>query len=171
MNRRMMILLGVAVVLGGVYAATQLGGSGNTVRAIAPGGTSAPAGPAGPVRTPPIAQEEGPFLPPLSSFQAIENRPLFRADRRRPAVVVEQPIQPTTETPVTSDRPPDVIVVSVVTGPNGRSAATIRQAGETRRVYAGDTVDGWRIDAIRPDGVEVSRDRERWALPVGEPED
>ena len=168
MNRRLLILLGVAIVLGGIYAATQLGGSGNTVQAIAPGGAAAPSGP---VRTPPVAQEEGPFLPPLSSFQAIENRPLFRADRRRPAVVVEQPVPTPVQTPVTNDGPPDVVVVSVVTGPNGRSAATIRQGGETRRVYAGDTVDGWRVDAIRPDGVEVSRDRERWALPVGEPEE
>jgi hypothetical protein len=168
MNRRLVILVGVAVVLGGIYAATRLGGSGDTVRAIAPGGATAPAGP---VRTLPIAQEDGPFLPPMSSFQAIESRPLFRADRRRPAVVVEQPVEQPVRTPVTSDGPPDLIVVSVVTGPNGRSAATIRQAGETRRVYAGDTVDGWRIDAIRPDGVEISRDRERWALPVGEPEE
>lgn len=168
MNRRLVILLGVAVVLGGIYAVTQLGGSGNTVQAIAPGGASAPAGP---VRTPAIAQEEGPFLPPLSSFQAIENRPLFRADRRRPAVVVEQPVEQPVQTPATNDGPPDLVVVSVVTGPNGRSAATIRQAGETRRVYSGDTIDGWRIDAIRPDGVEISRNRERWALPVGESEE
>lgn len=168
MNRRLVILLGVAVVLGSIYAATQLGGSGDTVRAIAPGGAAAPSGP---VRTPAIAQEEGPFLPPMSSFQAIESRPLFRADRRRPAVVVEQPVQTPVQTPVTNDGPPDLIVVSVVTGPNGRSAATIRQGDETRRVYAGDTIDGWRIDAIRPDGVEISRNRERWALPVGEPEE
>ncbi|MEN0653526.1 MULTISPECIES: hypothetical protein [Hyphobacterium] len=168
MNRRLLILLGVAVILGGVYAATQLGGPGNTVRAVAPGGL--PVQP-GVVRTPPIAHEEGPFLPPLSSFQAIESRPLFRADRRRPAEVIEQPVQTPVQTPVTNDGPPDLIVVSVVTGPNGRSAATVRQTGETRRVYTGDTVDGWRIDAIRPDGVEISRDRERWALPVGEPEE
>ena len=168
MNRRLLILVGVAVVLGGIYAATQLSGPDNTVRALPPGGA---ANVADIVRTPPIAQEEGPFLPPLSSFPAIENRPIFRSDRRRPAEAIVPPVQQPVETPAARDTPPDVVVVSVVTGPNGRSAATVRQAGETRRVYAGDTVDGWRVDTIRPDGVEVSRGRERWALPVGEPED
>ncbi|MAL11006.1 MAG: hypothetical protein CMF74_15245 [Maricaulis sp.] len=166
MNRRMLILLGVAVSLGAIYAVIQLGGGNDTARPVPP-----PSAEGGVVRTPPIAYEEGPFLPPLSSFPAIANRPLFRPDRRPPAQpVVDVPVnQPVTQ-PAT-DRPPDFVVVSVVTGPNGRGAASVRVNGETRRVYAGDMVGNWRIDAIRHDGVQVSSGRERWALPVGEPED
>ena len=167
MSPRLLVLIGVAVILVAVFAVTRTNGDGG-VRAIAPPGIEAGSAR---VQSPPIAHEDGPFLPPLSAFPAIANRPLFRPDRRPVAVeVIQTPVQQTLTRDGT-DQPPELIVVSIVTGPDTGSIATIRVNGETRRVHAGDQVGNWRIDAIRLDGVEVSSGRERWALPVGEAED
>ncbi|MEE2565719.1 hypothetical protein [Hyphobacterium marinum] len=161
MNRRTLILLGVAGVLAVVFVLDQVRrAGGNDI--------------AQPVRRTAeveIAQETGPFLPDFSSFAAIAQRPLFRPDRRpEPEPVVTIPDGPVT--PIqSSDNPPDFIVVGVVTGPEGRGAATVRDGTETRRVYAGDTVQGWRVDTINRDGIVVTRDGQRWSLPIGEPED
>lgn len=161
MNRRTLLLLGVAGVLAVIVVIDQVRRAGGDdiaqpIRRIA---------------EVEIAQETGPFLPEFSGFSAIAQRPLFRPDRRpEPEPVVTEPERPVTPV-VTNDNPPDFIVVGVVTGPEGRGAATVRDGSETRRVYSGDTVQGWRVDTINRDGIVVTRDGQRWSLPIGEPED
>ena len=160
MNQRTLILVGVASVLAVVVVFDQIRrSSGDDV--------------VQPVRRQvdvEIAQESGPFLPDLGSFSVISSRPLFRADRRPPEAPVVETVTPVT--PVTTDdRPPDFVIVGVVTGPDGRGAATVRDGSETRRVYIGDSVQGWQIDRINPDGVVVVQGNDRWSLPIGERED
>lgn len=161
MNRRTQVLLGIAGILAIVVVADQVrrAGGGDVVQ---------------PVRRTAdveIARESGPFLPDFSAFSAISQRPLFRPDRRPPAAQVTPPPE-TVMVPAASDsNPPDFIVVGVVTGPEGRAAATVRDGAETRRVYGGDSIQGWRVDAINRDGIVVTRDGERWSLPIGEPDE
>ncbi len=118
--------------------------------------------------TPAVLREEsGDFLPPLSAFSAILDRPIFRPDRRpEPEVVIETPEQTTGGT---LQDTPEFVIIGTVTGPGG-GAATIRSRNETRRVYVGDTVEGWRIDTITGNGIEVSQDGDRFRLSIGEPE-
>jgi len=160
MNQRMIILLGVAAVLAAIVVFDQLRPS-STDNVVQPVRRQAVVE---------IAQESGPFLPDQGTFSAITARPLFRSDRRPPAAPIVTPVE--TVTPVTvDDTPPDFVIVGVVTGPDSRGAATVRDGTETRRVYIGDTVQGWRIDRINPDGVVVTRGDGRWSLPIGERED
>jgi len=115
-----------------------------------------------------IREETGDFLPQFSSFSAISDRPLFRSDRRpAPPEVIETPV---IETPVlTQQGEPSFTVIGTVTGPDG-GVATIRSDNETSRAYVGDTIEGWRIDTITSRDVEVSRDSDRYRIPIGERE-
>ncbi|GJL97569.1 MAG: hypothetical protein DHS20C06_13860 [Hyphobacterium sp.] len=115
------------------------------------------------------SEETGNFLPDFAAFDAVLDRPLFRSDRR-PALVqqVDLPIQTSTAS-TTDDGPPDFIVVGTVTGPDG-GVATIRDQNETSRIHVGDTVAGWRIDAITGSDIEVSRNGNRYRLGLGERE-
>ncbi|WP_394693767.1 hypothetical protein [Hyphobacterium sp.] len=160
MNQRTLILAGIAAILTVIVILRYtVWSDGGESRVIAP---SPP-----PTTTAAIREESGDFLPPYSAFPAISDRPLFRPDRRpEPAVVIETPV----DVPVqTSDDAPEFVVIGTVTGPNG-GVATIRSQNETRRAYVGDTVEGWRIDAINGTGVEVSRNADRFRLSIGEPE-
>ena len=123
MNQRTKILMGVAAVLAVIVAADQWRrASDSTV--VQPVRRTADVE---------IAQESGHFLPDYTAFDAIGERPLFRPDRRpEPAPVVQ--IAEQTAPPVeTTDTPPDFVIVGVVTGPDGRGAATVREGTVTRR--------------------------------------
>ena len=160
MNRRTLILIGVAGILAVLVGLDQWR-QASEVAVVQPVRRIAEVE---------IVQESGPFLPEFSSFSAIGTRPLFRADRRPEPVTVIAPVTPV-QTVAATDTPPEFIIVGVVTGPDGRGAATVRDGAETRRVYPGDLVQNWRIDRINPDGVIVTRDGRRWSLPIGERED
>jgi len=44
----------------------------------------------------------------------------------------------------------------------------VREGGESRRIYAGETFNGWRIDSVNADSVIVTQGNSRWRLPVGQ---
>jgi len=161
MNQRTIILAGVAVILTVIvilrYTVWSEGGNSAVIAPSAP-----------PTAIVAIREESGDFLPQFSSFPAISDRPLFRSDRRAaPPEIVETQV---TETPVQIQQgEPAFTVIGTVTGPDG-GVATIRNEAETSRAYVGDTVDGWRIDAITSRDIEVSSNGERFRIPIGERE-
>lgn len=116
-----------------------------------------------------IRQETGEFLPPFNAFEAIADRPLFRSDRRPAPVEVAEVVQTPQFTPAQVGEP-DFVVIGVVTGPEG-GIATIRTASETVRAHVGDTIEGWRIDGIDSNGIEVSQGGSRYRLRIGEDDD
>lgn len=107
----------------------------------------------------PIGIEDGAsgdtaWEPPLLDdlLETVE-RPLFSPDRR-PAPRSDE--GPTVE--ATSEAPIDLSVKGVVIAERSRSALLqIRQNQRMVRVAEGDKVGGWRIDAITPVGVRISR--------------
>lgn len=160
MNQRTIVLAGIAVMLTVLvilrYTAWSGGGNPDVIRPAPPS-----------IANVAVREETGNFLPPLSAFSAISDRPLFRPDRRpEPEAIFETPVQ----TPVLSRQgEPEFVVIGTVTGPDG-GVATIRSENETRRAYIGDTVEGWRVDNITRSGIEVSRDGDRFAMSIGAPE-
>ena len=159
MTPRLKIMLGVAAILAvlAVFRNFVWVGGDEIVQ------------PSAPPQAVEIRQESGDFLPPVSAFSAIGDRPLFRSDRRpAPVEIVE-----TNTTPeITPARvgEPDFVVIGVVTGPDG-GVATIRTDTETVRAYISDTIDGWRVDDIEASGIEVSQGGSRYRLRIGEDED
>ena len=163
MSKRLAILLAVAAVLAVLtglkqFVLTPPGEDAASAPVVRPA-----ARPVAPARSPSVAQKD--FLPPLSGYGAIWTRPIFSPSRRQAAVVAGP------RTPVgtarASDQPPALKIVGVAISPHG-SAALVRAPGSpVKRQYAGDVVDGWTIEKIEPQNVTVSRDGERWQLPVG----
>lgn len=159
MNRRTVLLIGVAAVLTILVALRYLGGS----EPVRPRADTDPVTPVVEIRL-----ETGEFLPPYEAFDAISARPLFQSDRRPVvATVIQNPVTPAVA--IMQVEEPRFTVIGTVTGPTG-SVATIRSDGETRRVYRGDTIEGWRIDVIRQDSIDVSQSGEAFRLPIGERE-
>ncbi|WP_421785406.1 hypothetical protein [Hyphobacterium sp.] len=124
--------------------------------------------PAPPSQTAVIAQESGDFLPPYAVFDAIEERPLFRPDRR-PAAIPEPLQGETTLPPQSGDGEPAFVVVGIGTTETG-GVATIRTGLETVRAYVGDRIEGWRIDAINRTSIEVSNGSSSYRLFIGDDE-
>ncbi len=105
------------------------------------------------------------FLAPLAEFDEIWLRPVFMP-LRKPAPVIAGP-RTQTQTGRISDQPPDFKIVGVALGPVN-SAALIRTDRRTiKRYYIQDIIDGWTIEEIKPGSITVTRDDERWMLPVG----
>lgn len=162
MTQRTYIMLALAAVLAVIVVLRQFVWSEpDVLRPVAPDSVR--------IHDVEYSNETGNFLPDFAAFDAILDRPLFRSDRRpAPVEQVDVPIQtPITDT--TDDGPPDFIIVGTVTGPEG-GVATIRDQNETSRVHVGDTVAGWRIDAITGSDIEVSRNGNRYRLGLGERE-
>ncbi|WP_420430891.1 hypothetical protein [Hyphobacterium sp.] len=156
MNRRLVLLLGAAGILAILLVMRQFVW-------VADDGIVRPAAPPQVVA---IRQESGQFLPDFPAFDAIADRPLFRADRRPPPV----PESPLIETPPTTQQggsEPGFIVVGIGTNENG-GVATIRTNTETRRAYVGDRIDGWRIEAVNRASIEVSNGETSYRLFIGE---
>jgi len=160
MTRRTYIMLAIAVILTIIVVLRQFVWTETDVlRPVAPDSVQ--------IQDIEYSDEVGNFLPDFAAFDAILDQPLFRSDRRpAPAQQVDLPTQsPTTQ--AMDDGPPDFIIVGTVTGPDG-GVATIRDQNETSRVHVGDTVSGWRIDAITGSDIEVSRNGSRYRLGLGE---
>ena len=94
--------------------------------------------------------------PALDDLIETVERPLFNQDRRPTPTAASAPVETTqTEAPV------DLAVKGVVIAERSRTALLqIRQNQRMVRVAEGDQVGGWRIDAITPVGVRISRDGE-----------
>jgi hypothetical protein len=162
MTRRTYIMLALAAVLAVIVVLRQfVWAEPDVLRPVAPNSVQ--------IHDVEYSNETGNFLPGFAAFDAILDRPLFRSDRRpAPAQTVEVPVQSPT-TFAADDGPPDFVVVGTVTGPDG-GVATIRDQNETSRVHVGDTIAGWRIDAITSTDIEVSRNGSRYRLGLGERE-
>lgn len=105
------------------------------------------------------------FLVPLTDFAEIWNRPVFTPSRK-PAAVSAGP-RTQNRTAPSGDAPPDFNIVGVALGPTN-SAVLVREDRRTiKRYYMGDLIRGWTIEEIKADSVTITRDDERWLLPVG----
>ncbi|MCW5724709.1 MAG: hypothetical protein KIS81_07100 [Maricaulaceae bacterium] len=151
-----MILIGVAAALAALVALDHW-------RRAAEPSTEVATATAEPAAARPA--DEGPLLPAFDRFSAIDQRPLFSAARRPPERPA--PVAPVITAQARETGAPAFQVTGVVSGPGRPSAALIRQGADNRRLYAGETFEGWRIESVETDGVVVSRDGERWRLPVG----
>jgi len=63
---------------------------------------------------------------------------------------------------------PSFLISGVISGPDGLTVVLVREGGESRRIYAGETFNGWRIDSVNADSVIVTQGNSRWRLPVGQ---
>ncbi len=94
-------------------------------------------------------------LPAAARLTETIDRPLFLPARR--PVEVEEPL-PSAETPKV-DAPLEVVVSGVIMAEKRQFALVRRQAGgETLRLAAGDTIDGWTVTSVLPDRVLFLRD-------------
>lgn len=95
-------------------------------------------------------------MPPSSRFAVIALRPLFAPDRRppdAPAAATEAPTDPTA---------PDMLVTGIVMAGED-SVAIIEPArpgpnAESMVARIGHSIAGWKVEAIKPDRVILSRD-------------
>ncbi len=94
-------------------------------------------------------------LPAVARLTETIDRPLFLPARR--PVEVEKPL-PSAETPK-ADAPLEVVVSGVIMAEKRQFALVRRQAGgETLRLAAGDTIDGWTVTSVLPDRVLFLKD-------------
>jgi hypothetical protein len=90
-------------------------------------------------------------LPPLASYAAIVERPLFSPSRRPP------PGAPATQGPSIESR--YRLVGIVATGP--RKKAFVAEGAQRREIAQGDMLDGWTVS-------EIGQDRVKLTSPAGE---
>lgn len=96
-------------------------------------------------------------MPPAETFAEIVQRPLFN-ENRLPDPARAQATADTGDgstAPAASDLS-QFKLVGVITASSIRIALVQRAGGETKRVRAGDTIDGWRIEKIDVSGVTAS---------------
>lgn len=101
-------------------------------------------------------------LPPLDTFTATVERPLFTPGRRPPAAV---PV-PLEEAPVVEEAVSLYRLVGLIAEGGGRAVALLREGdshGEIR-VRPGETVAGWTVERIGGGEMTLSRDGETLAL-------
>jgi hypothetical protein len=144
---RRLLLTGLCLLLGGALW-FETNGSAEEVKGTAtvPPPKAAPAAPAG----------DAPFaMPPLADFAEFIARPLFN-ESRRPAAV------PTAALAVPSS---SFILIGIVLSSSGQHALIERgQPPKLERVTEGQEIDGWQVEAIRPDRVIIQRGTTREEL-------
>ena len=115
--------------------------------------------------TDPAAARLVPKMPGEATFAVISARPLFSMTRRPPE-------QPTGAAAVpTSSKPPSLALTGIVSSGEG-DTAIFEPAGKTSRtgpglvVHAGDTIEGWTVEAIEFEErrVILTKDGERLEL-------
>ena len=161
-NLRFYALAGVAVILGGYLVFDRvLPTGGGDLGAVRPSQSGA------------AAQDRrafSPYLAPVETFEAITERPLFRQTRRpAPATIAQQRPDTPTVAALSQEpqRPPEFRVLGVAVDGQGNGSALIAaESGAAQRVFRGETIDGWSIEEISPDGVVVAQGEARWRLQV-----
>ncbi len=110
-----------------------------------------------------------PLLPDATQFSSISKRNLFSPSRKSiqqmPPVrnlpnAQSQPSQ-------SSDAPPDFVITGIAIRPDGGSALIKKGRNEVVRAFVGDEVDGWRVENLTTDYVIISKNGDRWQLPIG----
>ena len=116
-----------------------------------------------PVSEPPSQPAEGAplpgaaefALPPRGDFEETLLRPLFETDRRPPAVE-EGPVA------APSARENPFLLVGVIEAEEKRLALVSRgRGGEIMTVGEGQTIDGWRVEAVQEDRVLLVNGEQR----------
>lgn len=104
-----------------------------------------------------------PYLAAFSSYAEAVDRPVFFLTRRPsappPVARADQPVFETAAAPI---RRPEIEVLGIALDSEGDSSALVRVAGQTRRVYTGEEIEGWRVSRIASDGLTIERDSESW---------
>jgi len=162
MNKRMIILLGLASVL--VVALVV-----DRVVLREDSDLSTPVRQAGlqpPPRNADLTIE--PLLPTLDQFNAIWQRPLFTPSRRAPTQITTARTGTQSATSsASSDQPPAFTIVGVAIRPDGGSVLIKKGSRETVRAFLGEEIEGWQIEALDSETVTLSKDGQSWQLPVG----
>jgi general secretion pathway protein N len=94
--------------------------------------------------------------PPPQRFDEISARPLFAASRRP----YEPPVEPEADAPPPVEVPPTALqLIGVVLAEQDRSAL-VRPEGGDRAIWVreGDRLEGWVIEEITRDRVQLQRD-------------
>ena len=107
---------------------------------------------------PPVTQDDGLTIPPLTEMAETLNRPLFRPDRR-PAQPAEEPLdQPAEPSPQPASRRSTATLLGTIVSPSQR-LALIRPSGQKAPTWVleGDTIDDWRIVAIETDSLALAQ--------------
>jgi hypothetical protein len=93
------------------------------------------------------------------AFMDVARRPLFWPDRGQvpvappPVVEAAQPLSPPPPPP---PPPPQLVLVAIVSTPDIRLAILRRaEGGDAARVKVGETFEGWTLDRIYPDHIEI----------------
>ncbi len=105
---------------------------------------------------------------PLAGLSETVNRPLFEPSRRTPVVVRPPPTAappppppPQLQAPVVTHR-----LLCVVLGPEGAVAVLAQDNGSSVRAEIGDSVDGWQVERITREEVQLVREGRRHVLRV-----
>ena len=103
-------------------------------------------------------------LPPVTTFQALVDRPLFNPARKGGA-------EPAGQQPANiSVGPTGSFRLIGIAGDGGRAVALLRDesSGEQFRLLAGDSVAGWRIVGIVDGSLELAAGGQTRRVPPGE---
>jgi hypothetical protein len=85
-------------------------------------------------------------LPPVESFAAVTDRPLFAQSRRPPAQGSDDSLGPWS----------GLVLAGVVISPTGRQALILHGKPQTTaHVAEGQNVDGWVVTSILPDRIVI----------------
>lgn len=108
-------------------------------------------------------------LPPLDSFTAIVERPLFSPSRRQ----IDDSVEGDNPGDVVAETPPAALVlVGLTSGAEGRAVAVLRNSADASefQVWIGDTIGGWQVSAIQPRALHLSAAGEEIEVTLVEPE-
>jgi hypothetical protein len=121
---------------------------------------------AAPSGAPPLDPAKRPTTPPrLPAADAVEQitaRPLF-SERRRPFVPVAAPAEETAE--LTQSSVPLELAGTFLTDTD-RAALLLVAGGPPAWLRRGQLIEGWRIEAIEQDRVQLSKDKQQQILPL-----
>ena len=120
----------------------------------------------------PISAAAAPSAPSDDgAYGAIVDRPLFDPSRKKYEPPAVPDVAPTDDTPVVA-APPDPTapqLLGVVTSDNQAIVVVRGGDGVVLRLAQGEAIDGWRVIAIRPRGIDVERDGVRQSLDMPPP--
>lgn len=161
-NLRFYVLAALAVILGGYLVFDRvLPAGGDGLVAVRPSQGAA---------RDQERQAFSPYLAAADTFDAVTERPLFRETRRRsaPTRFEQRPELPAISAQSQEPQsPPEFRVLGVAVDADGNGSALIAtQNGAAQRVFPGESVEGWSIEAISANAVVVAQGESRWRLQV-----
>ena len=162
---RLLLLAGVALVLGSLLAWDWWGGGTEEAPQKAPRGAVVATVEAGK----PAAAEHGADVHPLASLALDElgdtvRRPLFEKQRR--PVEAPKVAAPAAALPTRQADPSALTLQGIIFNEGGSGIALMRrtQTGQSVRLREGDTVDGWTVERIEAESVHLVQGDTRIAL-------